>query len=53
MARGRTEAAWRLTVFRRTVYGTSALAAVGLIGTLVWNLLDRHPLHRLRDAARL
>lgn len=50
-------------MFRRTVYATSAIAAVGLVGTLVWNLLDRHPLHlhdhavrgldRLRDAARL
>lgn len=32
-------------MFRRTVYATSAVAAVGLIGTLVWNVLDRHPLH--------
>lgn len=52
-----------LTMFRRTVYATSAAGAALLLGTLVWNLLDRHPLHlgdrgvrvidHLRDLARM
>lgn len=40
-------------MFRRTVYGTSAIAAAGLIGTLVWNLLDRHPIHAADRGVRL
>lgn len=46
-------------MFRRTVYATSAAAAVLLIGTLVWNL-HQHAVDRgvrlrdgLRDVARL